>query len=76
MIFVQIVFGLVTSLNLEREQLFIKMAFLHGDFDKEIFMKQKRVSKKRLKKNLVCQLKKSLYRLKQMLRQRNKKLML
>lgn len=40
MSFIFIVLGLAESLNLEVEQMNTKIAFLHGDLNKEIYTKQ------------------------------------
>jgi hypothetical protein len=56
-------------MNLEIEQLDVKTAFLHGDLKEEIYIKQPKVFTAKDKEQLVCQLKKSLYELKQALRQ-------
>ena len=37
---IRVILGLVASMNLELEQLDVKIAFLHGDLDEEIFMEQ------------------------------------
>jgi ATP-binding cassette subfamily B (MDR/TAP) protein 1 len=37
---VRVVLGLATSLNLEVEKLDVKIVFLHGDLDEEIYMEQ------------------------------------
>ena len=37
---IRVVLGLTTSLDLEIEQMDVKTAFLHGDLDKKIYMKQ------------------------------------
>ena len=60
-------------MNLELEQLDVKTTFLHGDLDEEIFMEQQEGFKVKGKKNMVCKLKKSLYRIKQSPRQWYKK---
>ena len=57
--------GLVARLNLESEQLDVKIAFLHGDLEEEIYMKQPEGFEFKGKENLVYKLKKSLYGLKQ-----------
>ena len=62
---IQVILGLVASMNLELEQLNVKTTFLHGDIDEEIFMEQPDDFKVKGKENMVCKLKKSLYKLKQ-----------
>ncbi|RVX13320.1 Retrovirus-related Pol polyprotein from transposon TNT 1-94 [Vitis vinifera] len=37
---IRVVLGLVASLDLEIEQMDVKIAFLHGDLNKEIYMEQ------------------------------------
>ena len=61
---IRVILGLTTSMNLELEQFDVKTAFLHGDLDEEIFMKQPEGFKVKGKENMVCKLKKSLYGLK------------
>lgn len=56
-----VMLGLAVSLNLDVEQLDVKIAFLHGDLEEEIYMEQPKGFKVKDKENLVCQLKKSLY---------------
>ena len=70
---IRIILGLVASLNLELEQMDVKIAFLHGDLHEEIYMEQPEGFKVSEKENLVCKLKKSLYGLKQAPRQWYKK---
>ena len=67
---IRTVLALVTQFNWELEQLDVKTAFLHGDLDETIYMRQPEgfeVFKKGTE--LVCLLKKSLYGLKQSPRQ-------
>ena len=61
---IRVTLGLTTSMNLELEQFDVKTAFLHGDLDEEIFMKQPKGFRVKGKENMVCKLKKSLYGLK------------
>lgn len=70
---IRVVLGMAASLNLEIEQLDVKIAFLHGDLEEEIYMEQPQGFKEKGKENLVCKLKKSLYGLKQAPRQWYKK---
>ena len=60
-------------MNLEVDQLDIKTTFLHGELDEEIYMKQPEVFVEKGKENLVCELRKGLYGLKQASRQWYKK---
>ncbi|GKV11817.1 hypothetical protein SLEP1_g23036 [Rubroshorea leprosula] len=66
---IRVILALAASLNLEIEQLDVKTAFLHGDLEEEIYMKQPEGFEVQGKKNLVFKLKKSLYGLKQAPRQ-------
>ena len=66
---IHIVLALVAALDLELEQLNVKMAFLHGDLDEEIFMEQPESYVQHRKGKLLCKLRKSLYGLKQSPRQ-------
>ena len=61
---IRVILELAASMNLEFEQLDVKIGFLHGDLDEEIFMMQLKGFKVKGKKNMVCKLKKSLYELK------------
>jgi hypothetical protein len=56
--------GIVAMHDLELEQLDIKIAFLHGDLEEEIYMNQSEGFIVPGKENFVCKLKKSLYGLK------------
>ena len=62
---IRVVLALVAHQDLELEQLDVKMAFLHGNLEEEIFMEQLEGFEKPGTKNLVYRLKKSLYGLKQ-----------
>lgn len=60
-----ILLALVAQYNLELAQLDVKMSFLHGDLEEEIFMSHLDGFKEAGKETMVCHLKKSLYGLKQ-----------
>ena len=64
LLFLRIVLALVAMLDLELEQLDVKMTFLHGDLDEEIFMEQPKGYVQHHKGKLVCKLRKLLYGLK------------
>ena len=70
---IRLVLKIVAAKNLHLEQLDVKTAFLHGDLEEELYMRQPEGFIKEDKKNLVCRLKKSLYGLKQAPRQWYKK---
>ena len=59
--------------NLHLEQLDLKMAFLHGDLEEDIYLIQTEGFIIQGQENLVCKLRKSLYGLKQAPRQWHKK---
>ena len=61
---IQVILGLTTSLDLELEQLDVKIAFLHSDLEEEIYMNQSEGFEVQSKEHIVCRLKKSLYSLK------------
>ena len=61
---IRLVLGMVASENLHLEQLNVKIAFLHGYLEKEIYIHQLEEFIVQVKKNLVCRLTKSLYGLK------------
>ena len=62
---IRVVLGLAASLDLEIEQLDVKTTFLYGDLDEEIYMEQPEGFSVKGKEEIVCKLKKNLYRLKQ-----------
>nr|GEV47240.1 integrase, catalytic region, zinc finger, CCHC-type, peptidase aspartic, catalytic [Tanacetum cinerariifolium] len=65
-----LVLSTVAVEDLHLEQLHVKIDFLHGDLDEDIYMTQSEgFLSARKEENLVCKLKKSLYGLKQTLRQ-------
>ena len=57
--------SLATSFDLVVDQMDVKMIFLYGDLDEEIYMKQPEGFTEKGKKELTCKLKKSLYGLTQ-----------
>ena len=61
---IRMVLSIAASMNLEIEQLDIKMTFMYGDLKDKIYMQQPEEFVKKGKKNLVCPLKRSLYELK------------
>ena len=61
---IHVVLGLAASLDLKVERMAFKIAFLHRNLDKEIYMEQPEGSEHKGKVRLVCKWKKSLYRLK------------
>jgi hypothetical protein len=63
------VLALVALLDLELEKLDVKIAFLHGNLDEEIYMEQPEGFVQNRNKKFVCRLKKSLYGLRQSPRQ-------
>ena len=70
---IRTVLSLVATLDLEVEQMDVKTAFLHGDLEEENYMKQPDGFHVEGKEDYVCRLRKSLYGLKQALRQWYKK---
>ena len=61
--------SLVVVEDLHIEQLYVKTTFLHGYLEEDIYMQQPQGYEVKGKENLVCNLKKSLYVLKQAPRQ-------
>ena len=61
--------SVVASMDLEVEQLYVKVSFLQGDLEEEIYMHQLEGFADTGTENLVCRLRKSLYGLKQAPRQ-------
>ncbi|KAJ9566889.1 hypothetical protein OSB04_002855 [Centaurea solstitialis] len=62
---IQVILGLADILDLEVEQMDVKMVFLHGDLDKEIYIEQPEGFQVKGKEDYLCRLQKSLYGLKQ-----------
>ena len=60
---------IVVQFDLELEQTDVKTVFLHGELEEKIYMKQPKGYVQKGKENNVCFLNKSLYGLKQSLRQ-------
>ena len=59
------ILGRVATLDLECEQLYVKIVFLHGELEEDIYREKPEGFKTKGKENLVCKLKKSFYGLKQ-----------
>ncbi|KAM1648539.1 hypothetical protein ACFX1Q_010544 [Malus domestica] len=66
---IRVILGMAASMDLKLKQLDVKTAFLHGNLEEEIYMEQPKGFEVKGKETLVCKLKKSLYGLKQALRQ-------
>ncbi|KAG9446519.1 hypothetical protein H6P81_012647 [Aristolochia fimbriata] len=69
MISIRTILSIVAVKGLYLEQLDVKTAFLHGDLEEEIYMRQPASFEVIGKESRVCKLKRSLYGLKQALRQ-------
>jgi len=66
---IRILLALVAHYELELDQLDMKTAFLHDDLEEEIYMSLLMGFKTAGKENMICKLKKLMYRLKQSPRQ-------
>ena len=62
---IRLVLGMVVAKNLHLEQLDVKTAFLHGDFEEDFYMIQPEGFTVQGQENLVYKLIKNLYGLKQ-----------
>lgn len=62
---IRVISGLATTMNLEVEQLDVKMAFYHGDLEKDVYLDKLEGFQLKGKESKVCKLMKSLYGLKQ-----------
>ncbi|MCO5606659.1 hypothetical protein L7F22_060847 [Adiantum nelumboides] len=69
----RVLFAIVAALDLELDQMDVHTAFLHGDFEEELYMKQPEGYVIPGKEHLVCKFNRSLYGLKQASRQWYKK---
>ena len=70
---IRIMLSIVVNKDYELEQMDVKTAFLHGDLEERILMKQPEGYVKKGDENKVCLLKKSLYGLKQSPRRWNRR---
>ena len=66
---IKVVLTLVASWDMHLEHMDVKTAFLHGDLEEQIYIDQSEGFTQSGKEHLVCKLKRSLYGLKQTLRQ-------
>jgi hypothetical protein len=62
---IRFLLSIVVAFDFEVEKMDVKITFLHGDLEEEIYMKQPEGFDVEGKKELVCKLKKSMYGLKQ-----------
>ena len=65
----RIILALVAHFDLELQQMDVKTAFLNGDLEEEVYMKQPEGFSSSVGEHLVCKLRKSIYGLKQASRQ-------
>lgn len=70
---IRTILGLVAKEDFHLQQMDMKTVFLYGDLEEEIYMQQPQGFEVKGKEKLVCKLQKSLYGLKQALRQCYKK---
>jgi hypothetical protein len=63
--FIRVLMYLGATFDLEIEKMDVKTMFLHGDLEEEIYMKQPKGFVVKGNKELVCELKRSIYGLKQ-----------
>ena len=61
---IRLLLSVAAAFDFEIEKMDVKTTFLHGDLEEEIYMKQPEGFMVKVKKELVCRLKKSLYGLK------------
>ena len=66
---IRMLLAIIVQFDLELEQMDVKTLFLYGELEEKIYMKQPESYILKGKENKVCLLKKSLYGLKQSLRQ-------
>lgn len=66
---IRTILSLAATLDLEVKQMDVKMTFFHSDLEEEIYMKQPDGLKVKGEKDYVCRMRKSIYGLKQTLRQ-------
>jgi hypothetical protein len=62
---IRILMSLAVTLDLDIEQMDVKIVFLHGDLEEEIYMRQPEGFVVKGKQELVCKIKRSIYGLKQ-----------
>jgi hypothetical protein len=66
--FIRFILSINVAFDLEVQHMDVKTTFLHGDIEEQIHMKQLEGFQVKGKKELICNLNKSLYGLKQSLR--------
>ena len=65
----RVILALVAYFDMELQQMDVKAAFLNGELEEEVYMKQPKGFSSSECDHLVCKLKKSIYGLKQAFRQ-------